>query len=142
VAVDQQRDACPVCGTNVESVLAYDVGAGRPSDRPVRQQSRECPTCRTRLRRMLGEAWKAVARDWRVTLRGGDHDIVQSSLANAGFLTHSQSLTMTAEGVGPGEYEAEVSAVTEQDARDAVTGAVGGQQVEIVTVEPGPATSL
>jgi len=128
VTGDQQRDACPVCGANVGSVVAYDVGAG-PSDRPTQQQSRDCPTCHTRLRRTVGNSWTAVARDWRATVRGGSYWEMVHAFGEAGMLVRASSVTPTEGGLGLPEFDVEVSAVTEQDARDAVAAVARAAQV-------------
>jgi len=84
----------------------------------------------------VGTSWAAVARDWRATVRGGSYSELVHAFGEAGMLVRASSVTPTEGGLGPPEFDVEVSAVTELDARDAATAVARAAQVEITRVEP------
>ena len=52
--VDSQHDACPNCGSRVESAISA------PGEEPVREATeRRCPNCGKALRRAVGGEWTA-----------------------------------------------------------------------------------
>ena len=53
--VDSEHDACPSCGSRVESSISA------PGDEPVREATeRRCPSCGKVLRREIGGEWTIV----------------------------------------------------------------------------------
>jgi len=51
-ALDSEHDACPNCGSRVESAISA------PGDEPLREATeRRCPNCGTALRRDVGGEW-------------------------------------------------------------------------------------
>jgi len=51
-AMDSEHDACPNCGSRVESAISA------PGDKPLREATeRRCPNCGKALRRDVGGEW-------------------------------------------------------------------------------------
>lgn len=127
-------DACPNCGTRVESNMTYGIGAGTPPE--TTQQQNDCPKCGSKLRRAAGGSWSLDTRAWSVGVSGTPHDQIVTALINAGMLTHSQNVTMGEGGLGPGRYDGKVSATTVDDARSQVEVVLRGTDAVIESVEP------
>lgn len=136
------RDACPRCGTGVDTETSYGIGSrgeGEELPEPT-QQSKRCPNCGAMLRRAVGEAWTAVPEPWLVTARATPHDsVVREGGELIEMLIRGSSAEPSEGGLGPGRYTFEVRATDADNAREIIEAAARRQQVTIEFGDARPA---